>query len=111
MASNKSSSSHNNCFFIHDSFDDLYLIIVFNFKKIFINRINIINFFVKYNDEHINPIKHIIDNKFISLISKIILDSTKKNNKILICGNGGSASDSNHISAEFVENLKKKENL
>ena len=63
---------------------------------------------MKYNDEHINSIKHIIDNKFISLISKIILDSTKKNNKILICGNGGSASDSNHISAEFVGKFEKE---
>jgi len=63
---------------------------------------------VKYNDEHINSIKHIIDNKFISLISEIILDSIKKNNKVLICGNGGSASDSNHISAEFVGKFEKE---
>lgn len=63
---------------------------------------------MKYNDEHVNSIKHIIDNKFISLISEIILDSIKKNNKVLICGNGGSASDSNHISAEFVGKFEKE---
>ena len=63
---------------------------------------------MKYNDEHINSIKHIIDNKLISQISEIILDSIKKNNKILICGNGGSASDSNHISAEFVGKFEKE---
>ena len=54
---------------------------------------------MKYNDEHFNSIRNIIDNKLISQIGEIILDSIKKNNKILICGNGGSASDSNHISA------------
>lgn len=63
---------------------------------------------MKYNDEHFNSIRNIIDNKLISQIGEIILDSIKKNNKILICGNGGSASDSNHISAEFVGKFEKK---
>ena len=63
---------------------------------------------MKYNDEHFNSIRNIIDSKLISKIGEIILDSIKKNNKILICGNGGSASDSNHISAEFVGKFEKK---
>ena len=45
------------------------------------------------------------DIKFKSLIidaSKIIINSLKKNNKILFCGNGGSAADSQHLSAELL---------
>lgn len=34
--------------------------------------------------------------------SEIILDSYKKGGKILICGNGGSAADSQHMAGEFV---------
>ena len=63
---------------------------------------------MKYNDEHINSIKHIIDNNLISSTGIIILDAIKKNNKILLCGNGGSASDSNHISCEFVGRFEKE---
>ena len=45
------------------------------------------------------------DTKFENLIvdaSKIIINSLKKNNKILFCGNGGSAADSQHLSAELL---------
>jgi len=45
------------------------------------------------------------DMKFENLIvdaSKIIINSLKKNNKILFCGNGGSAADSQHLSAELL---------
>ena len=38
---------------------------------------------------------------------KIIRDALQKDSKIMICGNGGSASDSQHIAAEFVVKLKK----
>jgi D-sedoheptulose 7-phosphate isomerase len=34
--------------------------------------------------------------------SSIIVDTVKRGNKILICGNGGSAADAQHIAAEFV---------
>ena len=34
--------------------------------------------------------------------AKIILDTVKAGGKILICGNGGSAADAQHIAAEFV---------
>ena len=77
-------------------------------KKMFINRINTINFFMKYNHEHINLINNLLDGEFVSHTGNIILDAIKKNNKILICGNGGSAADSNHISAEFVGRFEKE---
>ncbi len=34
--------------------------------------------------------------------SKIILDTFNSGNKVLLCGNGGSAADAQHIAAEFV---------
>ena len=41
-------------------------------------------------------------------ISKIIFKTFKKGNKILICGNGGSAADAQHLAAEFLIRFDKK---
>ena len=38
----------------------------------------------------------------ITATSKMIVNAFKGGNKILICGNGGSAADSQHFAAEFV---------
>lgn len=35
-----------------------------------------------------------------------IIEAYKKGNKVLICGNGGSAGDSQHIAAEFVSKFR-----
>jgi D-sedoheptulose 7-phosphate isomerase len=60
---------------------------------------------IKNNVELINN-KDIIDEIHnISLYSARIL---KKNKKIIFCGNGGSAADSNHLSAELVGRFLKK---
>lgn len=40
--------------------------------------------------------------RLINEIAKIITESFKSGNKLLICGNGGSAADAQHIAAEFV---------
>jgi len=40
-------------------------------------------------------------------ISEIVIDCLKKGGKIIIFGNGGSASDSQHIAAELVGRFKK----
>lgn len=40
-------------------------------------------------------------------ISNLIIDSLKKGGKVIIFGNGGSASDSQHIAAELVGRFKK----
>jgi len=40
-------------------------------------------------------------------IASIVTDALKKNGKIIIFGNGGSASDSQHIAAELVGRFKK----
>ena len=47
-------------------------------------------------------------NKGITITAKIISEAFKKNNKLLICGNGGSASDAQHFSAELVGRFKKE---
>ncbi len=43
----------------------------------------------------------------ISEVSYVIADALKRGNKILICGNGGSAADSQHLVAEFVNSFSK----
>src|SRR5271154_2448417 len=35
-------------------------------------------------------------------VSRVIVDAMRRGNKILLCGNGGSAGDAQHIAAEFV---------
>ena len=40
--------------------------------------------------------------------SKILIDTTNSGNKILICGNGGSAADSQHFAAELINRYKQE---
>ena len=42
----------------------------------------------------------------IEKAAKIVIECLKKGGKILICGNGGSAADAQHIAAEFVGRFK-----
>ena len=44
----------------------------------------------------------------IEQAANLIIDCLKNNNKILLCGNGGSASECSHIAAEFVGRFKKE---
>ena len=41
-------------------------------------------------------------------IAEILRDTIKNNNTIFLCGNGGSAADSQHIAAEFVGRFLKE---
>lgn len=53
--------------------------------------------------------KILYDNEFLNKISKsagLIIESYKKGNKVLICGNGGSAADSQHIAGELVSKFR-----
>ncbi|MFN3477800.1 MAG: SIS domain-containing protein, partial [bacterium] len=53
------------------------------------------------------------DEEFITGVIKavtIIVNSIKKNKKVMICGNGGSAADSQHIAAELVGKLNNDRN-
>lgn len=44
--------------------------------------------------------------KIIEKIKNKILDCLQNNNKIFICGNGGSAADAQHLAAEFMVRLR-----
>jgi len=58
--------------------------------------------------EHIEVAKKLYE--LLPLIEKagsLCVDALKKGNKILLCGNGGSAADAQHIAAEFVGRFKK----
>ena len=49
--------------------------------------------------------KLLLDTALVSTmaeVSKIIVEALRQGNKILLCGNGGSAADAQHIAAEFV---------
>lgn len=59
-------------------------------------------------DDHINIIKSLSKNLSDTIVntSKIIIDCYKNGGKVILIGNGGSASDSQHIAAEFVGKFK-----
>ncbi|NLE65065.1 MAG: D-sedoheptulose 7-phosphate isomerase [Elusimicrobia bacterium] len=40
--------------------------------------------------------------------SRLIIDALKNGGKVLLCGNGGSAADAQHIAAEFVGRFQKE---
>jgi D-sedoheptulose 7-phosphate isomerase len=53
--------------------------------------------------EHQKVVNESLDlSPIITKASEKILDCIKNGGKILICGNGGSAADSNHLAAEFI---------
>ena len=43
----------------------------------------------------------------IKEISDLIIDCLKKGGKVILCGNGGSAADAQHIAAEFIGRFKR----
>lgn len=55
-------------------------------------------------DQHLETFNSLIRDcsTQIDECAAIIVDTVKRGNKILICGNGGSAADAQHIAAEFV---------
>ena len=57
---------------------------------------------------HLETINNVIDNmeNDIQKASSMIVDTLKAGNKILLCGNGGSAADAQHIAAELTGRYK-----
>lgn len=56
-------------------------------------------------NEHLSVIKSISEEAFtgqIKAVCELIADALNKGNKVLLFGNGGSASDAQHIAAEFT---------
>ncbi len=60
--------------------------------------------------ENIDVSESIIENSLDIIVcaSNKIASAVRKGNKILLCGNGGSAADSQHIAAEFINRFKKE---
>lgn len=72
------------------------------------NKLNITKTIKKNLNEHfdvLGKIDKIID-KDLNYALKIITYSLKNSGTLFICGNGGSASDSQHISSEFICKFK-----
>ena len=71
-----------------------------NIKKIFESEIN----------KHISSIDFFLKNNFddFKKFLDFVIKTLKKGNKIILFGNGGSASDAQHIAAELVVKYKKK---
>jgi D-sedoheptulose 7-phosphate isomerase len=55
--------------------------------------------------ETINKVIETMQNK-LEIASKLAVETIKNGNKILLCGNGGSAADAQHIAAELVGRYK-----
>lgn len=55
-------------------------------------------------DEHVGVFSSLVGDCVDSIeeCGRLILETVSRGNKILICGNGGSAADAQHIAAEFV---------
>lgn len=52
----------------------------------------------------VKPNEDIIEK--IILVKQILLDAKNKNNKVIICGNGGSAAIASHVSVDLTKNAK-----
>ena len=57
---------------------------------------------------HLETIKKVIETmpEKIEIASKLTIETLKNGNKILLCGNGGSAADAQHIAAELTGRYK-----
>ena len=66
---------------------------------------NFIKDYLKKASENIISLDNQISN--INLAVTQIVKSCKSNNKIIFCGNGGSASDAQHLAAELIGRYKK----
>lgn len=71
-----------------------------------INSLKIINDSFNNHQKIFKKTKNLINK--INLAAKLSIECLEKGGKILWCGNGGSASDSMHLSAELVGKFKKK---
>ena len=60
--------------------------------------------------EHAETIQQLIDSRLIEIeqAGQLILTALKSGNKVLLCGNGGSAADAQHIAAELVGRYEKE---
>ena len=61
------------------------------------------NYYNKILNEHLSVFNELsIYEDKVNVISDIIHNAFQKSGKLLLCGNGGSAADAQHIAAEFI---------
>lgn len=63
--------------------------------------------------ESIDLKKKILDEKYLKVLHELgerMVDCISKGGKIMLCGNGGSAADAQHLAAEFLVRLRPKIN-
>jgi len=68
-------------------------------------------FLKKSINQHLEVVTKNFNEEFISKIlavSEIIFQAVTNDRKVMLCGNGGSAADSQHIAAEFTGRFKKE---
>jgi D-sedoheptulose 7-phosphate isomerase len=75
-----------------------------NFKENNKNRLNVFNYNINSLIKNLNSLS-IFDKKIIKT-AELISKRIKNGNKILLCGNGGSAAEAQHIAAEYVCSLR-----
>ena len=68
---------------------------------------NIINKYLENNKKTIDILINAEKKEIISS-ARLIINTINANKKILICGNGGSASDAQHFAAELIGRFKKE---
>ena len=65
--------------------------------------------FISDLEQHQRVIKQLADcTDVIEAAGALLIKTLKQGGKLLLCGNGGSAADSQHIAAEFVVRYEKK---
>ncbi len=80
------------------------------YKNKLFNTKDPIQYLNKYLDDKYNLIKK-IDNKLFLQILKTVDKTIKQNNNIFVCGNGGSASTSNHFCCDFIKQISEHTKL
>ena len=66
---------------------------------------NVIESYLKKSKHNIDNLLN-FENKEIISSAKLLVKTIKQDKKILICGNGGSASDAQHFAAELIGRFK-----
>ena len=66
---------------------------------------NVIESYLKKSKRNIDNLLN-VENKEIISSAKVLVKAIKQGKKILICGNGGSASDAQHFAAELIGRFK-----
>mgnify|MGYP001194543522 CR=1 FL=1 len=56
--------------------------------------------YIVKSKENINKLGHIEDE--IHIVANVLIECISSGNKVIFCGNGGSAADSQHLAAEFM---------